>query len=76
MALSSLEPGKKVPKRPHRTSWRGAWSEHALIRELILEIAIGPSTSDVDVRVRYVRVVLSSSSRSFHIFSPRAPLIT
>jgi len=52
MALSQLEHGNEVPKRPHRTSWRRAWSEHALIRELILEIAIGPSESDVDARVR------------------------
>ena len=52
MALSRLERGGQAPQRPHRTSWRRAWSEHALIRELILEIAIGPGIDDLDARVR------------------------
>jgi hypothetical protein len=52
LALSRLESANQLPQRPHRTSWRRAWSQHALIRELILEIAIGPSTDELDVRVR------------------------
>jgi len=51
LALSRLERGDLGRKRLHRTSWRRAWSQHALIRELILEIAIGPGTDDLDVRV-------------------------
>jgi hypothetical protein len=51
-ALSRLESGDQAPQRPHRTSWRGAWSQHALIRELILEIAIGPDVDDLDTRAR------------------------
>jgi hypothetical protein len=53
LALSRLERGDQVSTRPHRASWRRAWSQHALIRELILEIAIGPGTDDLDLRVRY-----------------------
>ena len=52
MALSRLERDGQTPQRPHRTSWRRAWSEHALIRELILEIAIGLGIDDLDARVR------------------------
>jgi len=57
LALSRLECGHHLSKRSHRASWRRAWSQHALIRELILEIAIGPGTDDLDLRVRYVKVV-------------------
>jgi hypothetical protein len=62
LALSRLERGNQTPKRPHRTSWRRAWSQHALIRELILEIAIGPGTDDPDARIWYVGAVICMSS--------------
>ena len=59
LALSQLEHINQTSKRPHRTSWRRAWSQHAFIRELILEIAIGPGTDNLDVRVRYVGTGIS-----------------
>lgn len=43
LALSRLGGGRQEQKRPHRTSWRRAWSQHAFIRDLSLEIAIGPA---------------------------------
>jgi hypothetical protein len=57
LALPGLERGHHLSKRPHRASWRRAWSQYALIRELILEIAIGPGADDLELRVRYVKLV-------------------
>jgi hypothetical protein len=58
LALSRLEHGNQISKRPYRTSWRRAWSQHVFIRELILEVAIGPGTDDIDVRVWYASILI------------------
>ncbi|KAK4622288.1 hypothetical protein CLAFUW4_06481 [Fulvia fulva] len=44
-----------VTGRPHRATWRKAWSIRHLLREDVLEIVIGPHIMDLQARCDYVR---------------------
>lgn len=47
---STTESGRR---KLHRCSWRRIWSQHALIRESILEIALGTNLNSLDNLIMY-----------------------
>lgn len=49
---SSARPENR-PRRLHRCSWRNIWTQHAIIRELILEIVLGTTFDSLEDHTKY-----------------------
>ena len=67
-AIARLDRGWNTKNRFNRSTWRRVWSQHARIREDILEIVLGTSDEGMELRAEQIRARIRQTNDSMPDF--------